>query len=195
MPSLALMPSLAHAPGPRLPVLLRGAGAPLTRADCVDGPRPCPWARCRHALPAGVCSLDLAEAESAPTLAEVGVLLGVSREQVRLDELRALRVLRSQLASGVVVQRQRRSARWSSGHLVRRVVYCWVDVGELAAALAQGAPSGLVWRSRLRLRAAPPVGDQALIVTLRIGSDWSRLAAGVYRAESATVCAESARGD
>lgn len=32
------------------PYIVEGIQRPRTRADCVDAPRPCPWASCRHHL-------------------------------------------------------------------------------------------------------------------------------------------------
>lgn len=85
---------------------------PKTRGDCVEGPRPCIWARCRHHLaievshvgnikfsfpdvfvedmpPARSCSLDIADSGPQP-LEEVGLLLGITRERVRQLEGLAL---------------------------------------------------------------------------------------------------------
>lgn len=95
---------------------------PRTRADCANGPRPCPWVGCRHHLyyasrsdgatwrtPHGLlrddqvadylaedtghtCSLDAAD-DGERTLEEVGDLLGVVKERVRQCEEAALRRL------------------------------------------------------------------------------------------------------
>lgn len=84
---------------------------PQTRGDCVGGPRPCPWASCRHNLFLDVdqrtgslhfafgdrelwdlpetCALDIADRAGA-TLDEVGRALGVTRERVRQQEERLL---------------------------------------------------------------------------------------------------------
>lgn len=83
---------------------------PKTRADCVDGPRPCPYVGCRHHLYLDVskgnglrlsfpdlepdqltetCALDVA-AEGGLTLEEVGVLMNLTRERIRQIETRAL---------------------------------------------------------------------------------------------------------
>jgi len=125
---------------------------PKTRADCIDGPRPCPWLGCRYHLGVEVeesrnargirffvneagtrrsigdrgvfvklwyrgktlpvskmridrlvsavmsrsqtCALDIAE-QGGLTLAEVGSVLGVSRERVRQIESGGLRAIRS----------------------------------------------------------------------------------------------------
>jgi hypothetical protein len=84
---------------------------PRTRADCEGGPRPCPYAGCRHHLGfevrpgsgslievfAGVevwdmpntCALDLADA-GTHTLEEVGAIFGLTRERIRQIEEQAL---------------------------------------------------------------------------------------------------------
>jgi hypothetical protein len=92
---------------------------PATRADCVDGPRPCPWPSCRHHLGvevnpetgslvlntpraidgdfsamADTCALDVAD-RGGVTLEVVGELFGVTRERVRQVEENALFRLRS----------------------------------------------------------------------------------------------------
>lgn len=92
---------------------------PLTRAECVDAPRPCPYVSCRHHLYLEVsrrtgaiklnfpgvdvldmaesCSLDVADRGGADGT-EIGPMLGISRqgaasfEQVALR--RAARVMR-----------------------------------------------------------------------------------------------------
>jgi hypothetical protein len=83
---------------------------PRTRADCVDGPRPCPWVSCRYHLAVDdrgrpcqrhsevwelreTCALDVA-AQGRHTLGEVGAVLGVSKERVRQIEEEALWKLR-----------------------------------------------------------------------------------------------------
>ena len=89
----------------------RAEGAPATRADCLDGPRPCPWVGCRFALFLDVnpksgsiqfnwpelepgdldhsCALDLADA-GPQSLEDIGTMLGVSRERARQIETQAL---------------------------------------------------------------------------------------------------------
>lgn len=74
---------------------------PLTRGDCVDGPRPCPWTGCRYHLADVVrsrtltetCCLDVA-ARGEETLDAVGKILGVTRERIRQIEAAALTRLR-----------------------------------------------------------------------------------------------------
>ena len=80
---------------------------PKTRGDCIDGPRPCPWAGCRHSLVLNVsfvgtikmapehsetCSLDVADTADADdvTLADCGKMMGLTRERVRQIEAAAL---------------------------------------------------------------------------------------------------------
>lgn len=93
---------------------------PTRRADCIDGPRPCPWLSCRHHLALDVsstgsltthapleqddglaleamletCSLDVAD-RGEHTLEEVGEILGVVRERARqIIEVAFVRVRR-----------------------------------------------------------------------------------------------------
>lgn len=87
---------------------------PRTRAECVDGPRPCPWVGCKHHLYLDVspetgsvklnfpdlepwelkhsCSLDVA-AQDGVTLEETGRTMNVTRERIRQLEERGLRIL------------------------------------------------------------------------------------------------------
>lgn len=89
------------------------SGRPQTRADCIDGPRPCPWVGCRHHLYVDVnrsgnlkinrpdlsaeqldempetCSLDVAD-QGRQTLDAVRFLVNLTREGVRLIENQAL---------------------------------------------------------------------------------------------------------
>lgn len=95
-------PEVAHALATR----------PRTRADCVAGPRPCPFAGCRHSLlievnPAtgsvkliheldtatDTCSLDVAD-RGGLSLEEVGQLTNVTRERIRQIEVRGLALLK-----------------------------------------------------------------------------------------------------
>lgn len=100
---------------------------PLTRGDCQDGPRPCPFVSCRYHLyldtdrTGGIrlhhpklnpedleesCALDVAD-RGATTLEEIGRLYAVSRETVRLIEAAAgrrlvrLPIIREIQAAGV----------------------------------------------------------------------------------------------
>lgn len=76
---------------------------PRTRGECADVPRPCPHRACRYSLlvelrkrppssPEASCALDLADG-GEHTLAEVGAVLGVSRERIRQIEEGALEKL------------------------------------------------------------------------------------------------------
>jgi len=93
-------------------------GVPATRGDCRDGPRPCPYLRCRFHLwlqeaearpgrrhlqerggaPASAlqphtrmtCALDIAESGEKLTYAEIGALFGVSDERARVIAEKAL---------------------------------------------------------------------------------------------------------
>lgn len=89
---------------------------PVTRGDCKEGPRPCPWYGCRHHLgldtdsrgqifvvvpedrlvahDGPTCALDVAEETGGLTLQEVGDIVGVTRERVRQIQCRALEKLR-----------------------------------------------------------------------------------------------------
>lgn len=95
---------------------------PRTRKDCVDGPRPCPWAGCRHHLflnpdqggnihfPFGedeeallhmaeTCSLDVA-ARGAQTLESLAKMYGQSRQNFDQILNRALARLRAAVKAG-----------------------------------------------------------------------------------------------
>ena len=116
--------------GLRLGALLypeRNYWRPRTRADCADVPRPCPYVGCRHNLycdvtePAGSlkvywpgvepgdvrhsCALDLAECGEM-TLDDIGKVFGLTREQIRLDEERALAKLRAAGVRGATMQQR-----------------------------------------------------------------------------------------
>lgn len=92
---------------------------PRTRADCIDGPRPCPWVGCRFHTQitvnpetghikfhfAGVkegdldghpetCALDIADGGGV-TLNEIGESMSLSRERIRQVEVEAMRSFKS----------------------------------------------------------------------------------------------------
>ncbi len=93
---------------------------PKSRADCVDGARPCPFVSCKYHLYLDVkdetqsiklnfphlevwemehsCALDVSE-QGGMTLEEVGHILNLTRERVRQVEVAGLERLK---ASGVV---------------------------------------------------------------------------------------------
>lgn len=80
---------------------------PVTRADCIDGPRPCPFTRCRHHLDREeknqrlvaprahpeTCALDVAD-RGEHTLEEVGAIMGLTRQRVEQIEKLAMAKLR-----------------------------------------------------------------------------------------------------
>lgn len=87
------------------------AQRPRTRGECADGPRPCPWAACKHHLYLDIkpetgnvtlnfpdldpdqlehsCALDIAD-DGPVTLERTGELMNVTRERVRQLETSAL---------------------------------------------------------------------------------------------------------
>ena len=97
------------------------ANRPRTGADCLAGPRPCPWVGCRYHLalevgPSGgltivrptlalaempfTCALDVAEMGGL-VLEDVGAILDVGRERIRQIESEALEAAReSELLRG-----------------------------------------------------------------------------------------------
>jgi len=84
---------------------------PRTRAECVDGPRPCPFISCKHHLYVDVsprtgaiklnfpdlevwelaesCALDVAD-RGGTTLEDVGAIMNLTRERIRQVEVKAL---------------------------------------------------------------------------------------------------------
>src|SRR5713226_6584430 len=88
---------------------------PRTRADCINGPRPCLFVSCKHNLYLDVnpetgsiklnfpdkeiwelqytCALDVAE-KGGITLEEVGEIMNLTRERIRQVETRGLSKLR-----------------------------------------------------------------------------------------------------
>lgn len=75
---------------------MRSEPRPVRRADCIDGPRPCPWGFCRYRTPDGTCALDVA-AQGAASLDVIGAHEGISRERVRQITDEALVKLRVRL--------------------------------------------------------------------------------------------------
>jgi hypothetical protein len=91
------------------------ASRPRTRADCINGPRPCLFVSCKHNLYLDVnpetgsiklnfpdkeiwelehtCALDVAE-KGGITLEEVGEIMNLTRERIRQVETRGLAKLR-----------------------------------------------------------------------------------------------------
>ncbi len=84
---------------------------PRTRAECLDGPRPCPYVSCQHHLFLDVsartgaiklnfpdlevwemnetCALDVAD-RGGTTLEDVGAIMNLTRERIRQVEVKAL---------------------------------------------------------------------------------------------------------
>jgi hypothetical protein len=89
---------------------------PVTRAECREAQRPCPWVACKHHLYLDInpktgsikinfpdlepwelehtCALDVAE-NGALTLEEIGLITNLTRERVRQVEVRGLLTLKS----------------------------------------------------------------------------------------------------
>lgn len=100
----------AHTPDV-IPLVTR----PRTRADCIDGPRPCPWAGCRYhllvyvepstgelTLPHGhddptllaqTCALD--QATQRQSYNAIGAVMGRSKELPRLIAINALKAIKA----------------------------------------------------------------------------------------------------
>ena len=92
-----------------------GYWRPTSRADCIHGPRPCPFVACKHHLYLDVnphtgsiklnfpdipvwdmtftCALDVAD-RGGVTLEEVGEILNLTRERIRQVEVMGLEKLR-----------------------------------------------------------------------------------------------------
>ena len=84
---------------------------PKSRAECVEGPRPCPYVSCKHHLYIDVsprtgaiklnfpdlevwemgesCALDVAD-RGGTTLEDVGAIMNLTRERIRQVEVKAL---------------------------------------------------------------------------------------------------------
>jgi hypothetical protein len=84
---------------------------PSTRAECLEGPRPCPYVSCKHHLYIDVsartgaiklnfpdlevwdlgesCALDVAD-RGGTTLEDVGAIMNLTRERIRQVEVKAL---------------------------------------------------------------------------------------------------------
>ncbi len=89
---------------------------PRARAECVDGPRPCPYVSCKHHLFLDVsartgaiklnfpdleawemsesCALDVAD-RGGTTLEDVGAIMNLTRERIRQVEVKALAKLQA----------------------------------------------------------------------------------------------------
>src|SRR6478735_115923 len=89
---------------------------PRTRAECADGPRPCPFISCKHHLYVDVsprtgaiklnfpdlevwelaesCALDVAD-RGGTTLEDVGAIMNLTRERIRQVEVKGLAKLQA----------------------------------------------------------------------------------------------------
>lgn len=66
---------------------------PKTRAECVDGPRPCPYTKCRYYMEGrSSCALDVAD-KGPISLEDIAAESGYSFRQVRQDYHSAIRKL------------------------------------------------------------------------------------------------------
>jgi hypothetical protein len=94
---------------------VEGVERPMTRAECKDAPRPCPWVACKHHLYLDInpktgsikinfpelepwelqhtCALDVAD-NGGLTLEEIGLITNLTRERVRQVEVRGLLTLK-----------------------------------------------------------------------------------------------------
>ncbi len=104
-----------------------GMQRPKTRGDCIDGPRPCPWAGCSmnlyldvhpqsgaiklnfpHLEPGDLaesCALDVAD-RGGMTLEEIGRLFSITRERIRQLETFGLRKMALAKSLGLPPERQ-----------------------------------------------------------------------------------------
>src|SRR5512146_49766 len=81
-----------------------GPARPRVRAECVNGPRPCPWTSCRHHLGDDAresCALDVADRGGLDVRA-IARLLGVHPTQVIDIETAALRKLQRVARHGLL---------------------------------------------------------------------------------------------
>lgn len=90
---------------------------PISRGQCFDEPRPCPWVLCRHHLYLDVgatgsiklnfpdlepgeipitCSLDIAD-QGGATLDEIGNAMNLSRERIRQLETKIIEKLKDRV--------------------------------------------------------------------------------------------------
>ncbi len=114
-----------------------GEEAPKTRADCIDGIRPCPFVRCQHNLYLEVqendvnptlrinfpllegphemgasCALDEAE-KGGMILGEVGERLNITRERVRQVQEKAFRKIEKKVRRDKRLQSVVEAWEWS----------------------------------------------------------------------------------
>lgn len=100
---------IRHAPQHQDGPLPKRLKPPKTRAECINGPRPCPRLACKYhlwndskssfrdGLPEESCALDISD-RGSHTLEEIGVVIGLTKERVRQIESVALIKLRARLS-------------------------------------------------------------------------------------------------
>jgi len=96
------LPKLGQVVQEPLPIP-EGATFPRTRAECGDGPRPCPWMRCKwhlasdSAIPVRemteTCTLDVSE-DGGVAMGDISDILGTTRQNIDIVITRALKKLR-----------------------------------------------------------------------------------------------------
>ncbi len=109
---------------------------PKTRAECINGPRPCMFVSCKHNLYLDVnpetgsiklnfpdkeiwelehtCALDVAE-KGGITLEEVGEIMNLTRERIRQVETRGLMKLREATEAEPEIPPQETPQNWVKG--------------------------------------------------------------------------------
>lgn len=137
---------------------------PVTRGDCKDGPRPCPFS-CRYRLEgAESCALDVADRGEALPAEAVGALIGLTKSGVEAAEARAIRKMQDgfwlpstparerPVRIGPPVSREEASARRMAeveAMCVRLLVSGPMTAQEIAAATGQSPRQARDWLKRM----------------------------------------------